>query len=577
MADNPRYQVSGLGLQGVNITPAVQPIDKLADRVSVQALGAMSDMTARNARLSAIASNTATAVLDRMAASLYKDAAAQAEAEGAAWGAQNPVSVEQLAAAVAAGDDPLQSRFTHFGNAARKVQATVLGNQLNARGVEEMARIQAEVEMGITPIAAAAERMDAVSNAYTQTLAQVDGETAVKLRAALTTHSASVYQHLAAGEVKKYQAAQKAAVDEYFSKLPQTLEVIYLAGDQAGPDGVVKTADDLAMAQRAQAMQAARITGDPTYGKQFDKAQSEARVNAMTKVAMQPDFAGSATAALARMSSGNMGKWSLTWGAMPEDEKMKVREQYMKQKGQEYTAQERAEKDDKHERARTLAKLMSDFYLTDDPKKKRTIGREIAMINASGIGGPVYEPGTIKAFTKPQGDGDGESVTSRETYALTLIDRGGLTDINEIQKRSGVTGTALKRVQAHLYSKGDAYLNRQIKTMSSIPDGLVQMNGDQQRRFDLLNAEAEILQRKAIAEKGAYDPFTIAEELRKRKDEITREKAADADKRHLAEYWIGDKVFTFTPNTTDAEMEVMKIPPAHREQIKTIQARVRGK
>jgi hypothetical protein len=93
----------------------------------------------------------------------------------------------------------------------------------------------------------------------------------------------------------------------------------------------------------------------------------------------------------------------------------------------------------------------------------------------------------------------------------------------------------------------------------------------------LLNKEAEILQGKAIAEKGIYDPFAIAAELRTRRDDITREKAADADKQRLAAYNVGGKVFNIKPETTDAEMEMMKIPAAHREQIKAIQARVRGK
>ena len=96
MADNPRYSDTGIGYSGAASTPGVDPIGM---RAKAQMTGDISGL------------------LDRMAGSLYKVAAEEAQREGLQWGAANPVSMEQLNAAVAAGKDPLAERYTYFGRA----------------------------------------------------------------------------------------------------------------------------------------------------------------------------------------------------------------------------------------------------------------------------------------------------------------------------------------------------------------------------------------------------------------------------------------------------------------------------
>ena len=554
MADNPRYSDTGIGYSGAASTPGVDPIGM---RAKAQMTGDISGL------------------LDRMAGSLYKVAAEEAQREGLQWGAANPVTVDQLNAAVAAGQDPLANRFTYFGEAARKVQATVLGQNLNSQGVGEMARIQAEAEIGKIPLSVAAEKMDAVSNAYAKTLAGVDAETGVKLRAALTTHSSSVYAHLAQAEVKKFQAAQKASIDDYFGQLPMTLETVFMGGDITGPDGITKTAGDLAQVQRAQAVQAARITGDATYGTKFDKALSDAKINAFTKIAADPTFARNSTEALGRLSSGNLPpQYKSTWVGMTAEEQTKVKTQYMQASSFEYTAKERAERDDKDARGRDIAAMVTEMYMPGTPAaRQRELARTIATTNAQGIGGPVLEASTIKSMLKPDGEGAGSQGVVR---AMEMIDRQGITDLNEV-KRTGIKGGEIVKIQTHLYSKGDQHLNRQIKTMASIPDGIVQMNGDQQRRFDLLSQEAEILKARQIQEKGTYDPFTVVDDLRKRRDEITREKATDGAKARLENFPIKKGTVKLNLDTSADEMRRMKMSDSEIANAQRIQREGMGK
>jgi hypothetical protein len=554
MADNPRYSDLGIGYSGVPITPGV-------------------DMVGSRARASL--ANNVGALLDRMGETLYKKAADDAQREGLLWGAANPISIGQLEAAASAGEDPLATPGTYFGDAARKAQASVLLTNLSAKATAEMANVHALAETGQLDFPAAAERLDAITNGNAAALSQVDGEYGIKLKGALATHSASVYKQLTEIEIKRYAAGQKAEAERFLGDMPTVLETTFRAGDLDVP-GVGKLTPDAQVAlHRQMAARWAQITMDPKISDQFEKAVSAAKVGATTKLVSDKEFAATSTEALARMSAGNLGPMTGVWAGMTTEEHNKVRTQYMQASSFEYTAKERAERDDKDARGKEIATKVTEMYMpgTSAPRQ-RQLAREIATTNAMGIGGPVLEASTIKSMLKPDGDGAGSQGVVR---AMEMIDRQGVTDLNEVVKRTGIKGGDIVKIQTHLYSKGDQHLNRQIKTMASIPDGIVQMNGDQQRRFDLLSQEAEILKARQIQEKGTYDPFLVVDDLRKRRDEITREKATDGAKARLENFKVKKGVVKLNLDTSAEEMRRMGMSEAEIANAQRIQREGMGK
>lgn len=554
MADNPRYADLGIGYSGAAQTPGVDPI---------------------GVRARASLTGDISGLLDRMAGSLYKVAAEEAQREGLQWGAANPVSMEQLNAAVAAGKDPLAERYTYFGEAARKAQASVLLTNLDAKAKAEMANVHALAETGQLDFTAAAERLDAITNGNAKALAQVDPEYGIKLKGALATHSASVYKQLTEIEVKRYAAGQKAEAERFLGDLPTVLETTFRAGDLDVPGVGKLTPDVQVQMHRQMAQRWAQITGDAKIADQFEKAVSAAKVGATTKFVADKNYAPTSVDALSRMAAGDLGQMSGVWAGMTTEEQNKVRQQYMQASSFEYTAKERAERDDKDARGKSIATMVTEMYMPGTPvARQRELARTIAITNAQGIGGPVLEASTIKSMLKPDGDGAGSQGVVR---AMEMIDRQGITDLNEVVKRTGIKGGEIVKIQTHLYSKGDQHLNRQIKTMASIPDGIVQMNGDQQRRFDLLSQEAEILKARQIQDKGTYDPFTVVDDLRKRRDEITREKATDNAKARLENFPIKKGTVKLNLDTSADEMRRMKMSDSEIANAQRIQREGMGK
>lgn len=485
MADNTRYSETGIGFSQYPVTPTVNPIGR---QVRAQLAGDISSL------------------LDRMAAPLYKKAADDAQREGMMWAAQNPVTVDQLNAAVAAGNDPLAERGTFFGDAARKVQAAVLGSQLNAQGMGEMARIQAAAEIGQIPLSVAAEKMDALSAAYSNALTKVDPESGIRLRATLTSHSSSVYSTIAQGEVKRFQAAQKATVDQWFAELPKRIETEFLAGDTVDPaTGTVIPAEARVNAQRAQAVQAARITGDATYGTKFDKAVSEARVSAFTKLLSDPSYAKDPATALSRIMAEDIGDaHKVAWKGMSEADKTKVQEEVVKAYAQRYEVIKKTSDADRLQSKKQIDALLLEYLSPGTTGKRKTeIDREV---RALGI-----DPQEYKSMFKPA---DGSSVgPDREAEIADMIDRRVITDFTQL--RQVASGEALKRLQVKLrvettQAERDAegiLLEAVAGTKSPVAALDTKM---QQEKYQLQNVyRAEVARLKATGKPFSYSDVAI--------------------------------------------------------------------
>jgi hypothetical protein len=163
-----------------------------------------------------------------------------------------------------------------------------------------------------------------------------------------------------------------------------------------------------------------------------------------------------------------------------------------------------------------------------------------------------------------------------EVEAQRLIRRTGVTDISEIQRRvPGLQPKQLRRLQDMILDSGDRSLREGIRTMAGIPDGLVQMTGDQQRRFQALTEEAERLKSEAIAKTGAYDPNIVLGELRSTKERITADKAVDSAKASL-EGFGATKNVKIDENTSEAELKKLNFTAPEIREIERQQRIIKG-
>jgi hypothetical protein len=172
---------------------------------------------------------------------------------------------------------------------------------------------------------------------------------------------------------------------------------------------------------------------------------------------------------------------------------------------------------------------------------------------------------------------DAHENVSLEVEAQRLIRRAGISDIAEVQRRvPGLQPKQLRRLQDMILDAGDRALREGIRTMAGIPDGLVQMTGDQSRRFQALTEEAERLKSEAIQKTGSYDPRILLGELRAAKERITADKVVDAARAALEGYGATKNV-RIDENTSEAELKRLKFTAPEIREIERQQRIVRGR
>ena len=84
-----------------------------------------------------------SAALDRLSSFAFKEAEEKAKREGLQYGAENMPSAEQVMTAMQEGKNPAElfaKPGTYFGDAARKIQAGQLRNELEVLGRQDLDR-----------------------------------------------------------------------------------------------------------------------------------------------------------------------------------------------------------------------------------------------------------------------------------------------------------------------------------------------------------------------------------------------------------------------------------------------------
>ena len=206
----------------------------MAEAPSYQRLGLMTRSMSRPtdyaARESIATTNNLINVIDNMYAKVSRQAAVEAEYAGIEYGAENPITLQQLKDSALRGEDPTD-RFdtsTIFGRAAKASALEVLDNELTYEGRTRFATLDAELKAGKVDLTEYAERMNAVTAGLSGAAQEASPALAAKIRAELGVTAASYFQQYGA-EVQKRRDAQLEAsyavsINAKIDSLPLDLE-----------------------------------------------------------------------------------------------------------------------------------------------------------------------------------------------------------------------------------------------------------------------------------------------------------------------------------------------------------------
>ena len=521
--------------------------------------------------------------LGRMASFAFGQAEEQAREKGMQYGAENPVTTEQLRDAAREGRDP-STLFkgkrgalgirSAFDESAREAQVFGLVSDIQLEAQGRVNALTQGVTAGTVSLADARNELEGMVDGYSQTLTAVDPKAALKLRASLGVAANSAFLQITNTYAKQQMELRKVALDGWLNNtLPGIVQTHIEAGTTVDPEtGARVTASQRIETLKPVLMGQLAQIGDDAYARQsmenFDKTITRAKVNAVSSFVAQPEFMKDPLASLNNVRDGNLGAMSDVYKSLPENEREQVRKNFMEETARIHTLTQRTVERGENLVRQEVFTMLSRYWQMPDGAAKGALRNQI-IDRGKGVMSFDQLHGLLKPQEQPQD-------INTEVIALDLIRRSNITDLALIQRRfPTLAPTQVKRLQDTIYDAGDRQVRETIKTLSGIPDGLVQLNDDQQRRYLALSLEAERLKNEQISKDGAWSPSVVTGLLIEHKDRITANKAVDVAMEYMKQ--LGDlKKVKLTSNTSENELKALGYNSAQIIEIQRQQTVLRG-
>ena len=262
-----------------------------------------------------------SAALDRLSNFAFKEAEERAEREGLKFGVENRPSADQVMAALQAGKSPEElfaEPGTTFGNAARKIQAAQLRNELEVKVRNEFANVSGLVESGVFNLGDVQGRIKAITEGQSRAISSVSPEEGLKFRASAGSAGAPVYAKAAERAYKMYAETQKVNADDLISQTP--IIIGDLLSIEKDPVELAKRVN----VERQRVFDIARATGDPQFFVEkradFERALMGAIVDYTTTTA----FAPNAAEGLRKIQMGDFGQLDRVMTKVNKDKLIKM-------------------------------------------------------------------------------------------------------------------------------------------------------------------------------------------------------------------------------------------------------------
>lgn len=335
---------------------------------------------------------TITSSLDRVSNFAFKRAMEQAEREGLQYGAENQPSLEQVMAAVQRGESP-QELFakpgTVFGDAARKIQAGQLRNELEVVGRKKLADLSAIVDNGNFNLQEVQREISSLTAGYAKAISAVSPEEGLKFRASMGTAGNAVYTKAADRAMQIYNEGIKSNANDLISQTPVIL------ADTFNTEADPKMLEQRVAVEKQRVFDIAQQAG-PEFLKEKLADFDRQLLASVVDYASSPAFANNALDGLRRIQNNDFGKMS---DVMKRVDKNKLLKAYSDRMGEVATAWKRAADLENNTKIDVKNGILDQFYAGN-------ISGSVAMqrIKAEGIVLPDAERKSLLS-----GDNNGAS------------------------------------------------------------------------------------------------------------------------------------------------------------------------
>ena len=426
-------------------------------------LGNISGPSGVGARMASRTTDILTSELNKMSNFFLKRAEAQAEVEGAEFGAKNAITEKQLRDGLLSGEE-LESQLgdtnTVFGRASRKAQLSVLETELELSARKQISEVMSNAVTNNVDADTLADDLDAVTLEYSKLAFDASPIVAQRLTASLNTVSSSKYHDYVlkkANETIKITRAKNLAIIN--NNLDNVSEIINQAVNESENekeiDEVLTKRVPLLKQQFFSKVTKFAKTSKPIedFLNKFDEEVKEARNSYVLKSTLQSGKQSAVARAIANNDYSKIDfRLKKIIGTMSDDEKL---EMYKKLNTQAKEVQDAEDQDDQ---------------IAEENSQNKIIDLKLQITEALGKKGRDLDKAKTLLGQLEVLDRDGDDFVSlSETYIKTLdeSDPDVLESLQDLSDRGVLTAQALT-INSDKLSSGDLdKLRNELKTMQS--------------------------------------------------------------------------------------------------------------
>lgn len=532
MAELPRYQMIGIPV------PGMPQLDFAAQQERAKLAGGLSES------------------LNRISQFAFKEAAKEAEIKGMQYGAENPVTKEQISEAMKEGRSPqelLQERGTAFGDAARAVQVAQLRNELEVSARNDFATISAGIEANkYTNINDVKSTIDGITEGYANVIRGLDPVSAIRFRQSVTVAGNAVYAKAADRIAKLNTAAIKNSAGVALQATTSIISDTF-AVEQDQDNVMARVA-----LERKRVADIALQVGDPAFYtttmNDFDKKLIKSMSDQLIKSGLKP------ADALMAIDKGNVGNMSSLLKNRVVDKEL-LKKAYLSDLGEQVQVMERTKKLEEEKRKDEGLSIRMDLYsgrITGSVaiSRLRAIGdisrEELNSIMKGEATGPK---GSDELIGKLESLADNGQIGESSLDSMANSGRISWKQANELKRKVRNNNTDM--------SRANGYINSSL----GVPDPLTPGFNTERQRSAQARAELARRENEARNQGLAFDAFAVANEIIKKTKDTESYKVQQEAKGNLRKILDGSGI-KYNEDYTDANLKDLNVKdPSLRRKI----------
>ena len=390
--------------------------------------------------------------LDQLMGFVERKGTAAAKEQAMQYAAQNPVTEQQIAEAVASkGEGKSWLSALTGGNVydetLQAAQGSMLANQLSIDAQKKFRELQVMAENNQLSFDDAQIEIQDIIDGYAATISAFSPEASIKARASMATAGNGVLKSVAEKQSKIFAAAQAAKLDDDIFSVRRFAEDEFYRGDSWNPTTQTYIrAEDRIQAIFEPIESQAWAMGQEGRVPKLLAAKREARINGVTRGLLDEKFAASPTKAYKRIINGDLGEYESSWAMMSDDERDKVKSKFLKEIADRKKFSDQAEKEQDEAYKKISIDLMREAE-NADPARQKEIASELWQNNSDA--GSMVTPLT---YLQKLSEGKiGEEMDNEELiFELeTAVDDGMMNDesIKYLAQNNQINWTQARKLQ----------------------------------------------------------------------------------------------------------------------------------